>query len=120
MLTKDTIVTKEIEDLILDNMSKRVFILIKHLKQYADGITGQSSAVFIFMNKGEGFKTKKEAKEVFKNMNKNGEYKNRPVSGNSYAKLGDFYNVHFLTGAQLIEKMEYYSIYPTYFRNNEI
>jgi len=120
MLTKDTRFTKDTEDLILDKMSKRAFIVIKYLNQYAEGITGQHKNVTVYMNQGEGFKTKKEAKAVFKEMNKDKRFKSRLVEETPYGNIGEFYTIYFVTGVQLIDTLEYCKSYSTSFRNNEV
>ncbi len=122
LLTRETYFGDKTKSLILDDLSKRVFIYIRHLNQYAEGITGQSKGIYVHVNEGEGFKTKKEAKEVFKIMNKDGRYKGTKkslVRRTPYGNIGQFYTIEFLTGVQLLEELEHYSYYSVSFIPNK-
>jgi len=52
-------------------LTKGNFIVYTYFHQYAEGITGSNISQTIYTNNGTGFKTKKEAKLVVKEMKLN-------------------------------------------------
>jgi hypothetical protein len=121
ILTEGAYINSSLRNNIQSLLTKRVFIAVIHLNQYAEGITGQNHNMYIFANDGRGYDTKKEAREVFKELNKDKEYKTRIVRRTPYGNIGDHYTIKFVTGQELFDLFEdyRYSYYTHHLRLNK-
>jgi hypothetical protein len=103
-ITKSTILAQE----------KGNFIIIKRFSQYAEGITGCNHSMTILTKDGIGFATKKEAREVFKELKAKSPDRFKNVKGTSspYGNVGCVqYDIKFVSRKDIEPLLDFRSIY---------
>jgi len=98
--------SSQLEKDITEKLTKRNFTVIRHVEKFAEGITGYNFYIYVFINDGTGWNTKKDCKKFVVDNQLKKKYKSTKPNKklDEYGFQGtNTYTFKYLSGKQLIE-----------------